>query len=323
MNDDVRKPRHRGGKIGFSRGDDPLTLWSIPLNEEKDISKVANALQERIKELNCLYGVSRLAEKHHDSVENLLGDLVNFLPHSWQFPQITRCRIVFNGVTYKNPDFKITRWRQAAEIQVYNEPAGEIAMFYTEECPAADEGPFLKEERFLLEALANEIGRIAARVAAEQEIQKINRQLTVERKALRETNTALRTVLTKIEEEKQEIHWNIKVNVDKILIPILNALSLQSTADQRKYIELLQTNLEEITFAFTRELSNEFNCLTPTEIIICNMIRNGLRTKEIAKIKGISELTINRHRENIRRKLKITNKDINLATYLQLNNRPD
>jgi DNA-binding CsgD family transcriptional regulator len=57
--------------------------------------------------------------------------------------------------------------------------------------------------------------------------------------------------------------------------------------------------------------------MTPTEIAICNMIRNGMRTKEIAEMRAVSEATINRHREKIRRKLRITNKDVNLATFLQ------
>jgi DNA-binding CsgD family transcriptional regulator len=57
--------------------------------------------------------------------------------------------------------------------------------------------------------------------------------------------------------------------------------------------------------------------LTPTEINICNMIQSGLRTKEIAEMRGVSAATINRHREHIRRKLKITNSEVNLMTYLQ------
>jgi DNA-binding CsgD family transcriptional regulator len=59
--------------------------------------------------------------------------------------------------------------------------------------------------------------------------------------------------------------------------------------------------------------------LTPTEIAICNMIRTGMRTKEIAGIRGVSESTVNRQREKIRQKLKITNQEINLATFLQSN----
>ena len=100
-------------------------------------------------------------------------------------------------------------------------------------------------------------------------------------------------------------------------MPILISLAVEIPATQGKYIEMLKTNLEEITSQFVRHLSTSYHSLTPTEITICNMIRNGLRTKEIARTRGVSVATINRHRENIRRKLKITNDDVNLATYLQ------
>ena len=96
----------------------------------------------------------------------------------------------------------MTKWRQSSQILSYNEPSGEVAIFYREERPAADEGPFLKEERALLDAVAERIGTIAMRISAERELQEINKQLTLERKALQETNAALRTVLARIEEEK-------------------------------------------------------------------------------------------------------------------------
>jgi len=292
-------------------------LWRIPFSDETELTKVEKALRERIKELNCLYGISQLAERHFNSLDNLLEELVNFLPHSWQYPDITCARITFKEKTYKSEGFKVTGWRQSARIYVYSEPVGEVAMFYLEERPPADEGPFLAEERALLDALADQIGTIATRISAELELQDINKQLSLERKALQESNAALRTVLTRIEEEKNEIYRNIKTNVDKVLMPILLALALEISPTQSKYVEMLRTNLEEITSQFVRHLSSSYHSLTPTEIAICNMIRNGLRTKEIAQTRGVSAATINRHRENIRRKLKITNNDVNLATYLQ------
>ena len=100
-------------------------------------------------------------------------------------------------------------------------------------------------------------------------------------------------------------------------MPILAALAVEIPITQSKYIEMLKTNLEEITSQFVRHLSNSYHSLTPTEIAICNMIRNGMRTKEIAQLRGVSTATVNRHRENIRKKLKITNDNVNLATYLQ------
>jgi DNA-binding CsgD family transcriptional regulator/FtsZ-binding cell division protein ZapB len=292
-------------------------LWRIPFSEETEQAKVESALRERIKELNCLYGVSQLAERSFNSLDNMLEALVKFLPHSWQYPDVTCARIVFKGKTYKSKEFRVTEWRQSARIYVYSEPVGEVAMFYLEERPPADEGPFLKEERALIDALADQIGTIATRISAEEELQESNKQLSLERKALQESNAALRTVLKRIEEEKHEIYRHIKTNVDKIIMPIIHALDLQLPQTQRKYVEMIKTNLEEITSPFISQLSNSYHYLTPIEITVCNMIRNGLRTKEIAQIRGVSNATVNRHRENIRRKLKIINSKVNLATYLQ------
>lgn len=302
--------------ISFN-GTDLPNLWRIPFSDETESSEVEHALRERIKELNCLYGISQLAERHFNSMDNLLEEVVNILPLSWQYPEITCSRIIFKENTYKSRGFKVTDWRQYSRIYVYSEPVGEVAIFYLEECPPVDEGPFLKEERVLLDAVAEQIGIIATRVSAELELQESNRQLSLERKALQESNISLRTVLTRIEEEKREIYHYIKVNVDKILMPILNALSMEITQSQRKYTEMMKSSLDEITSPFISHLSNSYLAMTPTEITVCNMIRNGLRTKEIAQIRGVSTATINRHRENIRRKLELINNNVNLATYLQ------
>ena len=296
---------------------DLAILWRIQFPAEIEPHETENALRERIKELNCLYGISQLAERHLYSIKDLLQELVDFLPHSWQYPEITCARILFNGTTYTSNGFKVTNWRQSSRIYMYHEAVGECSIFYLEECPPADEGPFLKEERALLDAVAEQIGTIATRISADLELQETNRQLTLERKALQESNTALRIVLERIEHEKQEIQRDIKMNVDKILMPILQTLNLQLSPSQTKYVEMLKTNLEEITSPFISQLSRYCYSLTPTEIAICNMIKNGMLTKEIAETRCVSSATINRHREKIRRKLKISNKDVNLATFLQ------
>lgn len=297
--------------------EDLFHLWRIPFKDDIEPSKLNIALRERIKELNCLYGVAQLAERYFDSIEDLLGALVNFLPFSWQYPQITCARIIFKGKTYKSKGFRITKWRQSSQIHIYNEPVGEVTILYLEERPPLDEGPFLREERVLLDALAQRIGSAAMRIYAEQELQETNKQLVLERKALREANAALRSVLARIEEEKQEICKDLKANVDKILMPIVHELYLNLPQVQRKYVELLRTNLEDIVSPFISHLTQTHLSLTTTEINICNMIRSGMQTKEIARLRGVSVGTINRHREHIRSKLKIANSGVNLMTYLQ------
>jgi DNA-binding CsgD family transcriptional regulator len=315
-NEESPKSPANGRYIPFPSKDLAL-LWRIPFPSEIESDQVWFALRERIKELNCLYGISQLAERNIHSLDDLLQELVNFLPYSWQYPDITCARILFKGKTYTSDRFQVTNWRQSSRIYTYHEAVGECSIFYLEECTPVDEGPFLKEERVLLDAVAEQIGTIATRISADFELQETNLQLTLERKAMQESNTALRVVLARIEQEKQEIHRDIKMNVDKILMPILYALALQLPPTQTKYVEMLQTNLGEITSPFISQLAFSYHSLTPTEISICNMVRNGMRTKEIAEARGISAATVNRHREKIRRKLKITNRDVNLTTFLQ------
>jgi len=299
--------------------DNLLRLWRIPFNNETESSKLIIALRERIKELNCLYGIAQLAERYSDSIEDLLGELVNLLPFSWQYPEITCSRIIFKGKIYKSKGFKITKWRQSSQIYVYNEQVGEVTIAYLKECPPLDEGPFLKEERVLLDALAERIGSTAMRISAELELHETNKQLVIERKALQEANAALRAILARIEEEKKEIYKDLQANVDKVLMPILHELVFHLPSNQRQYAELLRTYLEDIVSPFVNHLSKTHLSLTTTEVAICNMIRSGLQTKEIAQIRGVSSGTINRHREHIRRKLKIANNGINLTTFLQSN----
>ena len=275
------------------------------------------ALQERIKELNCLYGMARLAEQCHDSMEDFLKHLVDFLPHSWRYAEVACARIIFQDDTFDSKNFVWTEWSQWANIQIGEESVGNVTIIYSEERPQADEGPFLKEERALLEGIAHRIGEIALRIMAQQELQENNRQLLLERKALQEANAALRVVLSNIEDEKKRIYENFHLNIEKAVMPIIHALNSGVAKNKQKYLDILKNTLEEITTPFTNRMALHYRTLTPTEIDICNMIRNGLRTKEIAELRGVSLSTINRHRENIRRKLKITNHQINLATYLQ------
>jgi len=294
-----------------------LQLWRIPLQEETEPEKVYPALRERIKELNCLYGIARLAERYHDSMEDFLRHLVDLLPLSWQFPETTCARIIFENKTYLSRNFLVTKWRQTSSVMVHRETLGEVTIFYLEEKPAADEGPFLKEERILLDEVAQRIGGIAVRIGAELELQEINKQLSLERAALQEANAALRGVLTKIEEEKKQIYRDLQANIDKIVMPIVHALSLEVPKTQRKYLEILRNNLEEVTSPFLGKVMTQYHSLTPTEIAVCSMIRGGMRTKEIAQLRGISMATVNRHREHIRRKLQIANRNVNLTTHLQ------
>ncbi|HOH30625.1 MAG TPA: histidine kinase dimerization/phospho-acceptor domain-containing protein, partial [Candidatus Hydrogenedentes bacterium] len=135
------------------------------------------ALQERIKELTCLLRMADIAGEPGISVEEILQQTVMSLAPAWQYPQITRARIVLDGCVYALPEFKAGIASQRADIRVQKEIRGYIEVHYLEEKPDLDEGPFLLEERNLLNAVARQVGAIVERKQAEQERIQLQEQL--------------------------------------------------------------------------------------------------------------------------------------------------
>lgn len=291
--------------------------WRLLIEEQDSPEQASIALKERIKELNCLYAISQLIEREHCPLDEFLAMVVDVLPPSWQYPEIACARIVLNGRNYDSLYFQSSPWFLSSPIHVQGRLAGQVSVHYTEPSADQDEGPFLREERHLLDAAAGRIGHTVSRKLAENGLEESHRQLAIERAALREANLTLRTVLARIEDEKSEIHQNIVENVRKILMPTVRELSLMVPPDQQEYLALLEENLTQITSPFVRRLSLAYQSLTTTEIQICHLIRDGLGSKEIADSRGVSVSTISRHREHIRQKLGIANSKVNLATYLQ------
>ena len=165
--------------------------------------------------------------------------------------------------------------------------------------------------------LMNVARDITERKRAEEALREANERLIAEQDALKEKNIALREVLNQIDNEKKEIGRHVRSNVDRIVMPILSKLETRVGPDQKDYITLLRSSLEEITFPFVNKLEAKFTSLTPREVQICNMIRNGLTSKEIASALDTSELTVRKQRKNIRRKLGISRDKINLNSFLQ------
>lgn len=125
---------------------------------EKPIDEILDALKERAKELNCLYVVDELLSRLEDPIEDVMADLVRSLPDGWQYPDVCEAVVTVDGETYRSSEFSPTDWFQRAEVLVEHQKVGEVTAYYTSEKPAADEGPFLKEERRLIDAIAERIG---------------------------------------------------------------------------------------------------------------------------------------------------------------------
>lgn len=114
-------------------------------------------LGERVKELGGIYRVSEIINHYDLPFEETMQMVVESLPAAWQYPALTVARITLNGRKYTTEYFEETSWKQARDILVDGEQVGEIEVFYLKEKPQLDEGPFLKEERDLINSIAMKI----------------------------------------------------------------------------------------------------------------------------------------------------------------------
>lgn len=158
---------------------------------------------------------------------------------------------------------------------------------------------------------------VAARVGAAAARLETRRQLAAEQEALQQANSALRTVLARIEEEKIQICRDVHANIEKVVFPVLDTLCLKLRPEDRKYAELLRRSMGEVASPLLGRLPPDSPGLSPVETTICSLIRSGLSSKEIAELRNVSLSTVLRQRERIRQKLKIRNKKTNLSTLLR------
>jgi signal transduction histidine kinase len=135
------------------------------------------ALRERIKELTCLYGIAQLSAKPGISLEAIMQGIAELIPPAWFYPRIAAGRIILDGRSYTTPGFREGGQRQTAEIVIDGEHRGTVEVTYLEERPELDEGPFLKEERSLIDAIAREAAIIIERRQAEEEKARLQDQL--------------------------------------------------------------------------------------------------------------------------------------------------
>lgn len=200
---------------------------------EEELQETSNRLGERLKELHCLYGITHLVEKPGISLRQILRGTVAIIPAAWRYPEITHVRITLGGEEFQTPGFRETQWRQGSDIFVRDERAGALEVFYGEEKARAYEGPFLEEERVLLDAIAARLGRIAERKLAEKALQEAHDDL--ETRVVERTN-ALRRVSSSLlkahEEERRRIALELHDGIGQALGAI--KFSLESAIQEMR-----------------------------------------------------------------------------------------
>ena len=184
--------------------------------------RLLHTLQERIKELTALHKAVRVVQDSAKSSSEVLQNIVGLLPPAWQYPEATAARIVFGGREFVTSNFKPTPWVQSAPIKTNAGQNGTIEVVYLEEKPPEVEGPFLAEERDLINSLADSVSSYLDRKQAEA--------------ALRQTHERLQALSQRLmdvqEQERRHLSRDLHDEIGQALTAVkMNLQTLQRAID--------------------------------------------------------------------------------------------
>ena len=137
------------------------------------LDREIDALKERVKELNCLYALTDIVKNEKISFDETIQKIIELIPPAWQYSEITCAKITIENQQYKTKNFKETEWSQISNIVSNNKKIGFIEVYYLEERPEIDEGPFLIDERRLIDAIADLIGKFINELKLKKKLDKV------------------------------------------------------------------------------------------------------------------------------------------------------
>ncbi|MDJ0721813.1 MAG: LuxR C-terminal-related transcriptional regulator [Desulfobacterales bacterium] len=158
---------------------------------------------------------------------------------------------------------------------------------------------------------------ITALKLTEEALRGSRQEIAEREKSLEEANIALKVLLKQREQDKAELERKVLANVKGLVFPYLEKLqTARLKPRERTLVEIVETHLKDIISPFLQQMANADLVLTPQEMQVAALIRDGKSSKEIASILIVSEATVNFHRKNLREKFGLKNKRVNLRAYL-------
>jgi hypothetical protein len=224
----------------------------VPRSEE-DIQRLIAERKERLKELTCINETTQII-KENRSIGETLTQIAEILPRAWQYPEMTVARIWFEGKEFTSKGFREGDWEQSQKFTTIDNRRGEIEVFYLKQFPELDEGPFLKEERQLIDNLASIIANYLNSQEARKILQKSREEDTVREELIQfqhpqEVNSRklLQKFLSKQNANRDIFHDLMRYKVKEILLvaTLYDAFSIEKEGRFSEHIlgEYSQLNL--------------------------------------------------------------------------------
>ncbi|MFP4025750.1 MAG: PAS domain S-box protein [Thiohalospira sp.] len=196
-----------------------------------EIKQAQKDLQERVKELNCLYQIANLSIDPKISTDHYLQKIVEIIPQSWQYPEITCARILFNGKNYQTAIFSETKWKQSTDIYLHKKKMGAVEVYYLQQKQELDEGPFLNEERSLINAIAKNITQFIKRKEAENAQQQSEENLRITLNSIGDAviATDIQGRITQINPVAEKLTgWNIQKALNQNISNVFRIFNAQT-----------------------------------------------------------------------------------------------
>jgi PAS domain S-box-containing protein len=171
---------------------------------QEELAKLNYDMGERLKELHCLYNVTKAITTYKD-IDLIINVILESIPPAWQYPEITCAEITIGNKNYKSKRFKKSQWKQSADIVIDQQVIGQINIYYLKKTKILDEGPFMKEERDLINSLASYLSKAIKENELQKDLIKTNQRLLSHENQLKALNQQLRASNQQLQANEQQL----------------------------------------------------------------------------------------------------------------------
>ena len=288
--------------------------------KDADNRQLTQMLSEREKELDALYQLAVLCSRPIVETDTLFSRTAEILKEAMQYAEFCSVSVTAGDETYASPAFgaEAARHRVSRAFSLEKQITLEVS-YHLPPGAAAQELSFVPREQRLIESTAALLAEVLQRRDIDQMLRESTNALQQQTQQLEQKHIALKEVLLQIESDKQHTLSRARQFVSMFIEPCLYKLKESSDLSDQDRSLLLQIEhaLGELFSDGAGPMVQLGGMLSPRETELCGLLRGGMTTKQIADLLGITETTVERHRNTIRKKLGLTRRSISLTTYLR------